>query len=319
MTQTQEACLQRVVIQGLRPGVDLNTAIQNLAGLFKSSPEHAEQILKQPGFVVKKGIAADVAAKYQKAVEAAGVVCVIEAEASEQLDFDLGDAKPAAVSEETVLFQGDVSNITSLTNILEGDGVVTNQGCKFDWGKQSFSASKADIAKVEEQKHGFGTKILVEHKNGSRILVQAANMRGLKNALYSLAGMPVDVAAMAAPEISQVKNGTAWLAAFAPLIISTLCLMVWGSRMEYWGFFAFLKLWVFKIFLIYFFMRIDHITLQRQGFNTVQLGLTPPEKFWSYLFNRAKAFNHGKAYAIVWAVIFGLDVAGLVLGLLGDA
>jgi hypothetical protein len=42
---------------------------------------------------------------------------------------------------------------------------------------------------------------------------------------------------------------------------------------------GFLRIIVFKLVVIYLFLRIDHISLQRQGFNTEALGIAAPEKF----------------------------------------
>lgn len=215
-----------------------------------------------------------------------------------------------------VLFQGDVDNLTKITRILHGDGLVTSTRCVFDWGNQTFTASKNDIVSVEERKHGLGTKLVLTHKNGTQVVIQAANMRGLKAALYSLADLPFDESAFVAPDISRVKNGTAWLAAFMPLLVSLLIYMLFGNRVVYFGFLSILKIWIFKLAVIYLSMRIDHLMLQRQGFNTIALGITPPERFWAYLFSRAKAFNQGKGYAMTWSVLFGLEVLGLLVALL---
>ena len=59
-------------------------------------------------------------------------------------------------------------------------------------------------------------------------------------------------------------------------------------------------------------LRIDHISLQRQGFNTEGLGIAAPEKLPVYLFSRAKAFGHGKAYAITWSVLAVLEIVWLL-------
>lgn len=219
-------------------------------------------------------------------------------------------------ADETVWFQGDVANIQSLTNIKEGSGVVTNQRCSFQWNGQTFSAEKHDLASVVEQKHGLGSKIVLQRKTGESVTVQAPNMRGLKNALYALAGLQSEAAALKQPELSAVKNATAWLAALGPLWADLSFLLVaailgWNLDAEL-SLVAFLRIIVFKLVVIYLFLRIDHISLQRQGFNTEGLGIAAPEKLPVYLFSRAKAFGHGKAYAITWSVLAVLEIVWLL-------
>lgn len=219
-------------------------------------------------------------------------------------------------ADETVLFQGDVANIKSLTNIKEGGGSVTNQRCNFQWAGQSFAAEKHELASVQEQKHGLATKLVLQHKNGESIAVQAANMRGLKNALYALAGLKFEEAALKQPELSAVKNVTAWLAALGP-VWADLSFLLLASIMG-WDldgsltFMSLLKIILFKVTVIYLFLRIDHIKLQQQGYNTVALGITGPEKLPYYLFSRAKAFGQGKAYAITWCVLVALEILWLL-------
>lgn len=69
---------------------------------------------------------------------------------------------------------------------------------------------------------------------------------------------------------------------------------------------------LFKVAVIYLFLRIDHLKLQQQGYNTVALGIAGPEKFPFYLFSRAKAFGHGQAYAITWCVLAALEIVWLL-------
>ena len=319
-----------VVLKGIGDNADPAKVTQELAALFKCSVEQVKALMTQPTYIVKGEVAQSVAEKYRVALEGVGAVCAIEPvqAAIEQLDFDVSGGgavampttlavsvppKAAESTGEAVAFQGDVDNLTKIMNILHGNGLVTSSRCAFNWGKETFTANKDEIASVEEQKHGFGTKLVLTHKNGTQVVVQAANMRGLKAALYALAGLPFDESSLSAPEISQVKNETAWLAAFMPLIISLLVYLWYGERMAYFGFFSMLKVWIFKLVVIYLGMRIDHLMLQRQGFNTVALGITPPEKFWSYLFSRAKAFKQGKGYAITWCVLFGFEVLAALM------
>jgi hypothetical protein len=217
---------------------------------------------------------------------------------------------------ERLLFQGDVTLIQGMAGIKEGDGLITNQRCTLVFPGLNFVAEKGDIASVSEQKHGFGTKILVQHKNGLGVTVLAPNMRGLKNALYALADLPVDEAAFKQPELSAVKNTTAWLAALGPiwadLSFLILAAMLGWNLNAALSFIGFIKIILFKVAVIYLFLRIDHVKLQQQGYNTVALGIVGPEKFPFYLFSRAKAFGHGKGYAITWCVLAALEILWLL-------
>lgn len=314
-----------VVLKGVGADADAEKVMHNLAALFKCPAEQVKALLAESKPVVKAGVTQSVAQQYRAVLEGVGAACVVEpAQAvGGALDFDMpghpaaampahssdrSSSDAAVLGKETVLFQGDVHNLTKMMRVLQGDGSVTRSRCTFDWGKERFAATKDEIASVEEQKHGLGTKLVVTLKNGTQVVLQAPNMNGLKAALFALADMPFDDSALTAPEISQAKNGTAWLAAFTPLTISVLIYLWYGDRMVYFGLLSILKIWVFKLALIYFAMRIDHLALQHQGFNTVALGITPPEQFWSYLFSRARALKQGKGYAITWCVLFGFEV-----------
>lgn len=219
---------------------------------------------------------------------------------------------------EAVLFRGDVSNIQSLTNILEGEGVVTNLRCAFYWKGQQFEAEQSELQAVEERKHGLATKIEVRHANGQTVTVQSPNMKGLTQALNALAGkQPVDTV-QRQPEKSSVKNALAWVAAFGPLLGGIIVLMiagVLGWDLDNASGSALFKLVLLRWFLAYFFLRMDHIMLQRQGFDTKGLGIVPPERFWAYLSSRAKAFGHGKGYVITWWVIVVLDLLSILVSL----
>ena len=108
----------------------------------------------------------------------------------------------------------------------------------------------------------------------------------------------------------------AWLAALGPLWADLSFLLVaailgWNLDAEL-SLVGFLRIIVFKLVVVYLFLRIDHISLQRQGFNTEALGIAAPEKLPVYLFSRAKAFGHGKAYAITWSVLAVLEIVWLL-------
>ena len=134
---------------------------------------------------------------------------------------------------------------------------------------------------------------------------------GFKAAALILAGQGDMSSLPTTPKLSKVKNTTAWLAAFGPFI-SGLITIVLGVMMsgdpESWSTFTAIKLLIIRVVLIYLFLRIDYLSLQKQGFNVKQLGIAAPITFPVYLFSRAKAFGHGKAYAIVWCVLVGIDI-----------
>lgn len=217
---------------------------------------------------------------------------------------------------ETIVFQGDVANLQSLMNIKQGNGIVTDQRCVFHWGGETFTTERQDLADVQEQKHGFGTKLIASRRDGATITVQAPNMRGLTGAMLALAGRQSIEAAAALPSKTSVKNGTAWLAALSPFLSGLIVVIVysamgWASAEA--SAFGLLKLIAFRLVLIYLFMKIDHQSLQRQGFSPAQLGIAAPEKVWAYLGSRAKAFGHGKAYAVTWWVLLVLDLLFVLL------
>ena len=203
-----------------------------------------------------------------------------------------------------------------MTNILEGQGVVTNQRCVFRWQGQQFEAERSQLHAVEERKHGWASKLEVRHTNGQSVTVQSPNMKGLLQALRALAGELSADSVKGPPDKAAVKNTWAWVAAFGPLLAGILvltlsALMGWDLDATSAG--ALLKLVVLRWFLIYFFLRLDHIMLQRQGFDTVGLGIVAPEKFWAYLSSRARAFGHGKGYVITWWVLVAFDVLSVVV------
>lgn len=219
---------------------------------------------------------------------------------------------------ETVVFQGDVANLQSLLNIKQGHGVVTDQRCVFQWGSETFTADRQELADVQEQKHGFGTKLIASRRDGVTVTLQAPNMRGLTGAMLALVGRQPALAVAASPARSAVKNGTAWLAAFSPLLSGFIVVIVYsamGWAAAEASAFGLLKLLVFRFVLIYLFMKIDHQSLQRQGFDTVSLGIVGPEKFWAYLGSRAKAFGHGKGYAVTWWALLVLDLLFVLLSM----
>jgi len=211
--------------------------------------------------------------------------------------------------QEKSLFQGDVTLLKSKLNVVQTDAVVTNQRLMILEGKQS--VERADIGSVVEEKHGFTTKMVFRLRNGESIALTAANNVAFKAASLILGGRLAASAMPAPPKLSQVKNGTAWLAAVGPLLsglcTGTLGMILWGSP-EVWGGMQIIKLMFLRVVLIYLFLKIDHLSLQKQGYDPAGLGIADPIKLPLYLFSRAKAFGHGKAYAITWCVLVVIDV-----------
>ena len=219
---------------------------------------------------------------------------------------------------EAVLFRGDVSNIQSLTNILEGQGVVTNQRCIFRWKGQQFEAEQSELQAVEERKHGWASKLEVRHTNGQTVTLQSPNMKELTQALNALIGKVSVEDAQRQPDKSSAKNTWAWVAALGPLLSGIIVLMIAGMlgwNLDNASGWALFKLVLFRWFLAYLFLRVDHIMLQRQGFDTEGLGVVPPERFWAYLSSRAKAFGHGKGYVITWWVLVAFDLLSVLVSL----
>ncbi len=218
-------------------------------------------------------------------------------------------------SEEVVLFRGDITIIKSKMSVLESDGVITNQRCVLGSGADSFVAERSELVKVTEGKHGFATKFELTHANGQSMSVLAANTQGFQKALNALTGKISMAEAQQQPDISTVKNTWAWVAALGPVIAGMIVLFLaglMGWNLDNASGLSLLKLVLFRWFLIYFFLRIDHLMLQKQGFDTVAIGITAPEKFWLYLSSRAKAFGHGQAYVITWWVLVALDVLSVL-------
>ena len=219
---------------------------------------------------------------------------------------------------ESILFRGDVTIIKSKLSVKEGRGIVTNQRCLFEHAGQMFLAERAELVNVVEGKHGFTQKFELSHVNGTTLTVMAANSKGIQSALNALIGKVSVEDAQRQPDKSSVKNIWAWVAAFGPLLSGIIVLMI--AAMAGWNLnnasgWALFKLVLFRWFLTYFFLRLDHLMLQRQGFDPEGLGIVPPERFWAYLSSRARAFGHGKGYVITWWVLVVLDVLSVLMAL----
>ncbi|PIF77509.1 hypothetical protein CLU95_4684 [Variovorax sp. 54] len=214
--------------------------------------------------------------------------------------------------QETVLFEGDGTLLKSKINVKETEVVVTDQRLVIEVTGQTIE--KAEIASVTEGKHGFAAKLVLALRDGSTIDLMAANVGSFKAAAFILAGQSEAgaIPAMpAAPELSQVKNGTAWLAALGPfftaIIVLILAVLLWGNP-ENWGAFTLIQVFLLRIVLIWLFLRIDYLSLQKQGYAVKQLGLVDPAVLPYYLFSRAKVFGHSKVYGITWCVLVVLDL-----------
>jgi len=223
-----------------------------------------------------------------------------------------------AQPDEVVIFQGDATLVESLTKAQPGRALGTTQKFVFEGKAGEIFLRKADVAKAEEQKHGLARKWVVTTRKGESYAFLAENSLGLQKTMLSLTGhLSADEAARQ-PALTSAKSGTAWLAAFGPTLsglITLVLLALWNgsARLELSNW-ELIKAILLKLTFIYLFLRIDYASLQRQGFNTDQLGIPRPQNIFSYLFARARAFQHSKAYAYTWCVTFALELAFLIFG-----
>lgn len=88
--------MYQVILIGVSEDVARSNAVKNLAALFRSTPEQVEKLFTTSGYVLKKGITAEVAGKYKAAIEAAGGTCRIELDAPQKqtLDVDIPASTP---------------------------------------------------------------------------------------------------------------------------------------------------------------------------------------------------------------------------------
>lgn len=77
----------RVVARGLQPGQAADIATHKVAALFSCSKEQAAPLLSGKPVTVKKALAHDAAAKYARALERCGCLCVIEPEGATPLNL----------------------------------------------------------------------------------------------------------------------------------------------------------------------------------------------------------------------------------------
>ncbi|MDF3835909.1 hypothetical protein P3W85_23590 [Cupriavidus basilensis] len=220
-------------------------------------------------------------------------------------------------TDEKILFEGDASLLKSALSIVQGSAVGTNQRFVFHGDKRgTITLSQADISSAREVKHGLGTKWAVQTQTGETYQFLAANAAALRQVMLTLTGQEASAqAAHKEPELSAVRNWTAWLAAFGPTLagfIAVLLMLIAGGLPTTWSLLGLIKLWVFKLAVIYTFLRIDYLKLQAQGYNLQKIGVPAPTNIFTYLFRRAKAFGHGKAYAVVWCASFAEQVYSLL-------
>lgn len=216
--------------------------------------------------------------------------------------------------QESVLFEGDGTLLKSKINVKETEVIVTNE--RFVIGASGQTIEKADIVSVTEGKHGFAAKLVFALRDGSTIDLMAANVGSFKAAAFILAGQEEGAGAIpampAAPALSQVKSGTAWVAALGPLfttiIVAILVALFWGNP-DNWGWLTVIQILLLRIALLWMFLRIDYLSLQKQGYAVKQLGLADPAVIPYYLFSRAKVFGHSKVYGITWCVLVALDIS----------
>lgn len=313
----------QVVLNGLHSHTLQSEARVKLATLFKATHDQVERILATPGYVVKKGVTFETASKYRTAIEAAGGACQLVQEGAPvtSIEIDLPQEnllttkKAQLATPETILFQGDATLIRSLLSMTQGSAVGTAERFVFSGDKKGdITLHRSDIKSVEEAKYGFAKKWIVTTTTGQRYQFLATNAAALKMVMLTLSGQEVASGTYKEPTLSDVKNGTAWLAALGPSLSGILLLMV-GALLN-WNLqstssLELFKMWLFKLAMIYMFLRIDSANLQWQGYNTVKLGIVAPEDP-RYLFSRAKAFGHGKGYAVTWCVLFSVELLALI-------
>jgi hypothetical protein len=216
--------------------------------------------------------------------------------------------------EEVVLFEGDVVLLKSKINVVQTQGWITNQRLFVADGRRT--VEKADIASVVEEKHGLDRKMVFGLRDGSSLALTAANRERFIAASKVLAGQSDVSSIPKEPQLAKVKNGTAWLAAFGPVIADAgallLIVVIWGGDTDRMRFIHVAQLLAARIAVVWLFLRIDYLSLQGQGFNVKRLGIADPITFPFYLFSRAKAFGQGKGYAITWCVLVFFDLVAAI-------
>jgi hypothetical protein len=214
---------------------------------------------------------------------------------------------------ERTLFDGEVTLVRSKLNVVQTNALITDQRLVVAAG--GIEVERAALASAKEGKHGLVPKMDFALKDGTNLALTAFDHARLKAASMILTGQAGMEALPKVPALDQVRNGTAWLAAFGPLLGGLLALviasMLWGGPAG-WGTRQVLYAFAMRVAFVYIFLRIDYQSLQKQGFNVKQLGVADPITFPMYLFSRAKAFRQGKAPAVVWCVLVVIDLLALL-------
>lgn len=114
-----------------------------------------------------------------------------------------------------------------------------------------------------------------------------------------------------ASPLTVVKNWTAWVVALSPLIGSVAAGFVlgflWGNPSR-WSDIQVLALYVLWLGSMLLVTHQDWSSLKSQGFDPKAMGIKSWFNLPLYLFSRAKAFGHSKAYAITWWVMAAFAV-----------
>lgn len=310
----------QVKISGCRTNEAPEVVSQRLQALLKASPAQVDRLLSMPEYILKKALSEKQAQTYQAAIFKAGANCVIEEENNDPpLEADLPSsfqeqAKAAQVQQavqpvvlrkaekpqnpDQNLFDGDIALLLGKLNVKQGDAVITFEKLTYSGGAQLETVFKEDIQSVVETKHGLGKKVVLALTNGETVSFLPVNHKGFFEAMQVLTGEREISQLTAAPELSEVKNWSAWLAAFGPLIGSNLIVLIWGLP-PYWTWLKTLVMIFNLIVVTFIFLSIDSRMLQKQGYSILGLGI-PESHSPAYLFSRAKAFKQKPIYAYVW-------------------
>jgi uncharacterized protein len=322
----------QVKITGYKTNESPELVSQRLQALLKANSTQVEQLLAMPEYVLKKGLTHEQAQTYQKAILNAGANCVAEEESNVvALEVDLPgslqhqtatparevttatDSKTSTAHKDLnkKLFEGDIALLLGKLNIKQGDAVVTADKLIYSGGDQVETLRNADIQSVAEAKQGLTKKVVLTLVSGQTIDIQPVNHKGFLEAMQVLIGEREVGELTPAPKLSEVKNWSAWLAAFGPLIASNLISLIWGLP-PYWSWMKTLVMLVVLILWVFIFLRIDAQMLQKQGYSFSELALDQPQSP-TYLFKRAKVFGHNPAYAIVWCIALAIAVYSFVM------
>lgn len=209
--------------------------------------------------------------------------------------------------DETILFEGDATILKSKLSVQEAQVIITSH--RLIVGK--LVVEKPNLASVAEASHGFTKKMVFTMRDGKTLSLTAANASAFKAAAQVLAGQAESGSMPAAPPLSAVKNGTAWMGAFGPIIASILAVIVgsmfWGNP-DRWSLLQLLQIFLLRLVFMWLVLRVDYLTLQKQGYPVHQMGLADPLTLPFYLFSRAKVFGHSKKFGVIWCVLFGIDL-----------